>query len=175
MGNNKCCEVKGVGTMRIKMHDSIERLLQQVRYIPSLKRNLISLGTLDMNGYSYKALGGIMTVVSGSLVIMKGKIDNGLYVLQGSTVIGSVSLVQEKSDLAILKWHKRLAHISERGMLELEKQGLIDGEKLGKLEFYENFVFRKSARLRFTRSEHTTIGVLNYIHSDLWVHLNTQP
>ena len=91
--NNKCYEVKGVGTMRIKMHDGIERLLQQVKYITSLKRNLISLGTLDMNGYSYKASGGVMTVVNGSLVIMKGKIDNGLYVLQGSTVIGSVSSV----------------------------------------------------------------------------------
>ena len=45
LGNNKCCEIKGVGTVRIKFHDGIERVLSQVRYIPSLRRNLISLGT----------------------------------------------------------------------------------------------------------------------------------
>ena len=51
LGNNKCSEIKGIWTVRIKMFDGVERVLQQVRYIPTLKRNLISLGTLDSKGY----------------------------------------------------------------------------------------------------------------------------
>ena len=58
LGNNKSCEIQGIGTVRIKMFDGIERVLQQVRYIPGLKRNLVSLGTLDVRGYTYKASGG---------------------------------------------------------------------------------------------------------------------
>ena len=116
LGNNKCCEIKGVGTVRIKFHDGIERVLSQVRYIPSLRRNLISLGTLDEIGYSYKATGGVLTVSRGCLVIMKGLKENGLYILQGSTVIGTATVVQEKPDLNSLKWHRRLAHVSERGL-----------------------------------------------------------
>ena len=62
LGNDKCCKVKGVGTLKVKMHDGVERVLHQVRYIPGLKRNLISLGTLNVNGFSYKASGGVITV-----------------------------------------------------------------------------------------------------------------
>jgi len=35
------------------MHDGIIKTLTAVRYVPELKRNLISLGELDKNGYSY--------------------------------------------------------------------------------------------------------------------------
>ena len=45
--------------------DGVEKVLQQVRYIPGLKRNLISLGTLDVKGYLYKAFGGMLKVSKG--------------------------------------------------------------------------------------------------------------
>ena len=115
------------------MHDEIERVPQQVRYIPILKRNIVSLGTLDVKGYSYKAFGGVMRVTKGCLMVMKGVIKNGLYVLLGSIVIGSAATVEEDADHKSLIWHKRLGHMSERGLLELEKQGLLCGDKLGKL------------------------------------------
>ena len=167
LGNNKSFEIKGVGTVRIKFHDGIERVLNQVRYIPGLRRNLISLGTLDEIGYSYKAVGCVLTVSRDYLMIMKGLKENGLYILQGSIVIGTVSTVQEKPDLNSLKWHRRLAHVCERGLQELEKQGLLEGDKLGKLEFCEYCIMGKATRLKFTRVVHSTIGILNYIHADL--------
>ena len=71
----------GISTVRIKMHDGVKRELQQVRYIPALKRNLILLGILDSKGYEYKAPGGVLKVTRGCLVVMKGLIENGLYVL----------------------------------------------------------------------------------------------
>lgn len=132
MGNNKSCEVLGIGTVRIKRHDGIERVLQEVRYIPGLKRNLISLGTLDVKGFNYKAFGGVLRVTKGCLVVMKGIIESGLYMLQGSTMIRLVSMVKEDTYQVSLLWHKRLGHISEKGLLELEKQGMLKGDKLGK-------------------------------------------
>ena len=47
LGNNKHCKILSTGTVRIKHYDSIERVLKDVRYLPKLKRNLISLGMLD--------------------------------------------------------------------------------------------------------------------------------
>lgn len=38
LGNNKACKITRIGSIRITMHDGIERLLQHVRYIPELKR-----------------------------------------------------------------------------------------------------------------------------------------
>ena len=42
--------MKGIGTVRIKMFDGIVRELKEVRYAPQLKRNLISVGTLETLG-----------------------------------------------------------------------------------------------------------------------------
>ena len=44
LGNNKVCDVKGIGSIRLKMQDQSIKLLTDVRYIPEVKRNLISLG-----------------------------------------------------------------------------------------------------------------------------------
>ena len=52
LGNNKHCKILGTGTVKIKHYDGIERVLEDVRYIPELKRNLISIGMLDKSGYN---------------------------------------------------------------------------------------------------------------------------
>lgn len=42
-GNNKACKIAGTGYVRFKLHDESIRLLAEIRYVPDLKRNLISL------------------------------------------------------------------------------------------------------------------------------------
>ena len=85
----------GSGTVRIQMFDGVERILQEVRYIPDLKRNLISLGMLDQIGCSFKVENGCLKMVKGSMVIMNDVKMNGLYILDGRIIIGSVSNVQK--------------------------------------------------------------------------------
>ncbi|KAG6726906.1 hypothetical protein I3842_02G103200, partial [Carya illinoinensis] len=86
LGNNKSCKIMGIGSVRLKMHDGTERVLREVRFIPELKRNLISLGMLDLSGHTFKSEAGVLRVTRGSLVIMKGVIKNGLYTLLGKTI-----------------------------------------------------------------------------------------
>ncbi|KAG8362995.1 hypothetical protein BUALT_BualtUnG0016000 [Buddleja alternifolia] len=169
LGNNKSCKVQGIGSVRIKMFNGIEKVLKQVRYIPELKRNLISLGMLDDLGYSMKLESGTLKVVKGSMVIMKGIRRNGIYSLIGCTVIGSISSVE--SDRTVL-WHRRLSHVSERGLVELSKQGLLAGDKIERLEFCETCVYGKSSRVKFATGKMQTKGTLDYIHSDLDVVFN---
>ena len=49
LGNNKSCKIVSVGSVRFKFHDESIKLLTEVRYVPDLKRNLISLGEFDKN------------------------------------------------------------------------------------------------------------------------------
>ena len=42
--------MEGVGTIQIRMFDGMVRELKEVRYVPQLKRNLISVGALESLG-----------------------------------------------------------------------------------------------------------------------------
>ncbi|KAG8486247.1 hypothetical protein CXB51_019546 [Gossypium anomalum] len=130
MRNNASCKIASVGTIKVKMFDGVFRTLSDVRHVPELKRNLISLSTLDSKGYRYIAKSGVLKIFKRSLAVMKGqrKIVK-LYVLQGSTVTGDAVVASSSlSDDDITKlWHMHLGHMSENGTTELSKRGLLDG------------------------------------------------
>ncbi|KAL5573220.1 hypothetical protein UlMin_022817 [Ulmus minor] len=125
MGNNVACQIIGIGNISIRMFDGSVKILSGVRHVPNLHQNLISIG---------------------SLVIMKGLKQNGLYVLQGSTITGEAAAaipnIQDKTNL----WHKRLGHM----------------------------ILGKHHRLSFKTGVHKTNGPLEYIHADLWGPAKTQ-
>ena len=50
----------------------------------------------------------------------------------------------------------------------MSKRGLLDGCNIGKVDFCEHCIFGKHKRVRFNTSVHTTEGILDYVHSDLW-------
>nr|GEW37904.1 zinc finger, CCHC-type [Tanacetum cinerariifolium] len=139
------------------------------RYIPEMKRNLISLETIEKEGYTVKLQSGKIKVINGSMVVLSGtRRDNCIYFLDGHAVAGELNASVEEKDSLAQVWHKRPGHISEAGLQILEKQGLFGKKSLGKLDFCENCVLRKSHRVRFGVRRHTTQGVIDYVHSNLW-------
>lgn len=92
-----------------------------MRFVPGLKRNLISLGTLDNAGFTYKSEKGNLTVYKGSTFKMSDTLKNGMYVLNGSTILGEVNIASDQNVKATHQWHKRLAHISSKGLDHLYK------------------------------------------------------
>ncbi|KAE8714902.1 hypothetical protein F3Y22_tig00110187pilonHSYRG00229 [Hibiscus syriacus] len=170
-----CYKCKEAGHMKrdcpkIKMHDGSVRTLGSVRHIPDLKKNLISLGTLHKNGFIPKADENRETIriVKGVLTVMKGNMTAGnIYRLLGSTVAGRVHSVESCDDTTKL-WHMRLARLSERGMAELHKRNLLHGVKSCKLDFCKYCVLGKQTKVRFKTAKHTTQGILDYVHSDVW-------
>src|SRR5688572_9481091 len=89
MGNNASCKVVGIGSIRVKMFDGIERTLSNVRHVPDMKKNLISLGALDGNGCRCILEKGVLKVTLGAQVVMKGKKVGSLSELIGFTIEGS--------------------------------------------------------------------------------------
>ena len=72
MGNNASFKVAGIGIVHIKMFDGVVRTLSDVKHVLNLKRNLISLSTLNAKGYKYTGEGGVLKISKGALVKMKG-------------------------------------------------------------------------------------------------------
>ncbi|KAE8692022.1 hypothetical protein F3Y22_tig00110863pilonHSYRG00024 [Hibiscus syriacus] len=146
LGDDRCCNIVGIGDVRIKMYDGSVRTLSGVRHIPDLKKNLISLGTLHKNGFIPKADEDRETI---------------------RVVKGGVHSVESCDDTTKL-WHMRLAHLSERGMTELHKRNLLHGVKSCKLDFCKYCVLGKQTKVCFKTAKHTTQGILDYVHSDVW-------
>jgi len=85
MSDDHPCKVKGIGTVRIKMFDGMVRESKKVRYVPQLKRNLISVGALKALGHVVSIRDGVLKMTKGSIVVMKGIRRNNFYYLKGST------------------------------------------------------------------------------------------
>ena len=169
MGNDARCKAIGLRTIKVRIFDEIVKILTNVRYVPDLKKNLISLGTLDSLGYSYLAKNGVMKISKAAMVIMKGN----LYKLlrdTGDTITSeaAVSTSTEANDDNTILWHMRLGHLGERNMFELHKMNLLKGVKSYKLGFCKYYLYGKQRRVIFKVASHTSKGVLNYVHSDVW-------
>ena len=54
LGNDLACRIRGIGLVGFRMRDGLELVLQNVRYVPDLKKNLISLGELDSQGFNFR-------------------------------------------------------------------------------------------------------------------------
>lgn len=71
VGNNVVWKIIGRGIVWIKIQDDVLRTLTNVRCIPKLNKNLISLGTLDSLGWKYINESGVLKVSWGAFVVIK--------------------------------------------------------------------------------------------------------
>ena len=116
------------------MHDGVVRTLVEVRHVSHLKKNLISLSTLDAIGYRYSSEGGVLKVSKGTLVVLKGQLLHDIYTLMGITCISEVAAATTPmvvEDITKL-WHMKLGHVSQKGLELLIKRGLLCGQSIAK-------------------------------------------
>ena len=158
MGSGDVRYIIKIGSIQLRNRDGSTRVMIDVRYVPKLKKNLISLGALESKGLVMIIRDGVLKVISGALMVMKGTRRNNMYYYNASTVtevLAIVSSSDEDSEITSL-WHGRLGHVGEKALLILMKQGLLNGRKTCKLEFCEHCVLGKQRRVTFGTAIHNT-------------------
>jgi hypothetical protein len=86
IGDGSTCEIIGIDSIYIQVHDVNIKKLIDVRFVPKLKRNIISLSTLEAMEFNFVAIDGVLKVSCGNRIILKGNRFNNLYYLQCSIV-----------------------------------------------------------------------------------------
>lgn len=76
-------KIVGMENIKIKMYNGAMRTLTQVRHVPDLKRNLLSLRTLDSKGCKTIIGGRTIKIWKKTRLVIKGK---KLYVLEDDTM-----------------------------------------------------------------------------------------
>jgi hypothetical protein len=137
LGDDAPCKIVGMGKEPIKKKNGNQLLLKEVRNVPYLRKNIISIGNLASEGciyiFTYKA----WKVTKGSLVIEEGEKVGTLY-LCTSNIDFSMSLASVGVDIVL--WNHRLGHMSEKGMKILHKRNLCPDLKQIDLDFCEHCV-----------------------------------
>lgn len=59
-------------------------------------------------------------------------------------------------------WHRRLGHVSKRGMVQLCKQDLLCGDEVKKLNLSEHYVYDKACTAKFGYDRQRTKGTLDF-------------
>jgi len=86
MGDGHVCQLVSKSTVRIRMYDGTLRKLKEVRYIPSMTKNIISVGALETESLRETLGEGVFMMSSDLLVVPKGIRLNNVYYLMGSAV-----------------------------------------------------------------------------------------
>ena len=86
-------------------------LLEKVRHIPDLRRNLISVGQLDDKGHAILFVSDTWKVTKRARVLARGKKTGTLYMT--SSLRDTIAVADASTDTSL--WHRRLGHMSEKG------------------------------------------------------------
>ena len=79
LADGSALDIVGMGNVRILLPNGSVWLLEKVRHIPELRRNLISVGQLDDEGHAILFVGGTWKVTKGARVLARGNKTGTLY------------------------------------------------------------------------------------------------
>ena len=134
MGDGSKVKVEFFGMIKLKLITESFLLLHNVAFIPSLRRNLISVSSLDRHGYSFHFGGGKVDIFCNSVLIGNGVLFGNLYSLSlhhgllcdSSSVNSVVGCKRARMNLSSsMLWHKRLGHISRQRLERLVRDGVL--------------------------------------------------
>ncbi|KAL0446318.1 UNVERIFIED_CONTAM: Retrovirus-related Pol polyprotein from transposon TNT 1-94 [Sesamum latifolium] len=168
MANEKRYDVKGLCDVCMIFENGFKLILKNVRHVPDLAHNLISCSALEEEGLEGRWGKGVMKILKGSLTVFKAERKRNLYVctVKYDSFTASVTKTA-KSDL----WHKRLGHISMKGLELLHKNGILS-EKPDDLNLCDECVLGKQHKVHFPKSPSpkptSTSCILDYVHTDVW-------
>jgi hypothetical protein len=170
LGDDRVVKAVGSGTISFQRESQPPMLLRDVLYVPSLKKNLISVSTIEERGYEVLFHDGqVLLFPKGSSITLArviGTRDEKMYKLKFQPT-SALYHTTSSSDLCEL-WHRRMAHLHHGALRILreivtrvlefstEHQELCKGCALGK--------YTKTA---FLSSDNKAIGILDLIHSDV--------
>ncbi|GJX79003.1 hypothetical protein Tco_0327152 [Tanacetum coccineum] len=132
LGDNRTCTIKGTGKVKIQLHNGLSFILEDVRYVPGLRRSLISLGTLEKEGYTMKMQMGIIKVMKGCQIMMTGiRKKNCVYTLEAKVMTFGVQKHGGSKQVSFKQLGSKQVRFKQLGHKQVEFKQLGPGVKTG--------------------------------------------
>ncbi|KAI5333804.1 hypothetical protein L3X38_023936 [Prunus dulcis] len=134
VGNGERVKVEYIGLARIELESGFILELVDVVYIPSMKRNLISVSKLVKSNLQFEFDESGFSIFKNKVMIGNGFLNDGMFPLNckkpnpgtGNLSINVISTKRKAEKEESYKlWHKRLGHVSAERMNLLNKENLL--------------------------------------------------
>lgn len=166
MGNNGLAKAIGIGDVCLETNNGTMLVLKNVKHIPDIRLNLISTGKLDDEGFCNIFSDGQWKLTKGSMIVARGKKCSSLYFMQAKVSDCIINAVENEGTIEL--WHKRLSHMSEKGLMVLAKKNLLSGMKNAPLKKCAHCLAGKQTRVAFKTSPPSRkLGILDLVYSDV--------
>eukprot|EP00253_Pinus_taeda_P004316 PITA_04316 len=166
LGDNTKYPVKGVGNVTLQLNQGNIIHLQDVLYVPDLKKNPVSISAMEDKGYKVTFSDGKVRVWKKNIkdAFTLGFRVDSLYQVRGSPP----SVMSCDTTLQSELWHRRFAHLHYKALpdvrnmvtgmpeFQVEQEGVCPGCAKGKLK-----------RGPFPSSQSKTSDILQLVHSDI--------
>ena len=174
MGNATTTRVLGKGKVLPKFTYRKFLCLNNMFYVPSLCRNLVSGSLLDIVGFEVNQKDGKVVILRNGVFIKKGYRSGGLYVLNiasdnANEKPSSSAYIVESVDL----WYSRLGHVNFASLKRLRNMRLIPNVNTNNCSKCDVCVEAKFAKKPFKSVTARKTELLELVHLDLADFKNT--
>jgi hypothetical protein len=168
LGDDYQYPIKGVGEASYKLDSGKAMRMKDVLYVPGLKKNLLSISTLDEKGFRVAFVDGeVLMWPKGKTfddAVVIGVQEGGLYKLKGRSDSTLIHDTVNSSEL----WHRRFSHLHYRALPIVSK--MVTG--LPEIQVNPDGVCKgcaqgKNVKNPFPSSDSRAKGVLDIVHSDV--------
>ncbi|RVW12059.1 Retrovirus-related Pol polyprotein from transposon TNT 1-94 [Vitis vinifera] len=116
-------------------------------------------------GHAILFVGGTWKVTKGARVLARGKKTGTLYMTSCSR--DTIAVADASTDTSL--WHRRLGHMSEKGMKMLLSKGKLPELKSIDFDMCESCILGKQKKVSFLKTGRTPKAEkLELVHTDLW-------
>ncbi|KAM1502254.1 hypothetical protein ACFXTO_027626 [Malus domestica] len=170
VGNGGRAVVEFIGTVRIKLESGFSLDLENVCYVPSIRRNLVSVSQLVKKDFVFSINNSGFSIHKDSQIIGDGLHIGGMFRLNCkesghvALLIGQKRLNQDETSSTL--WHRRLRHISIERIKNLSKSGILPS-----LEFDNSVTCIECIKGKMTSTHKKNAirsnGLLELVHIDI--------
>ncbi|RVW26208.1 Retrovirus-related Pol polyprotein from transposon TNT 1-94 [Vitis vinifera] len=132
IGNDGSAKAIGMEDVCLETSNGTMLILKNVKHIPDIRMNLISIGKLDDEWLCNTFCDSQWKLTRCSMVVAKRKKCSSLYLMHARVIDSSINAVDDDSIVEL--WHNRLGHMSKKGLMILAKKNLLSGMKKGYLK-----------------------------------------
>ncbi|RLM78765.1 hypothetical protein C2845_PM12G29900 [Panicum miliaceum] len=172
VANGVEADVEAIGALQLELRGGFILPLDDVLYVPSIERNLISVSKLDLDAYSC-TFGDSKCVISlNGDIIYRAPLHNDLYLLSHNNIsVMNVSELSHKRkrghETSPKLWHSRLGHISKGRMERLIREEILPRLDFSDLDQCVDCIKGKFAKQIKKDGAKRSSGILELIHTDI--------